>query len=526
MRKLIKKIIREEFLLEMPARMRQEDFLKRSREKHGDKFDYSKVNFVNGNTKVIITCPIHGDFLQTPVGHLNGGCKKCADSNRDYLKVSLDTFKDRSNHKHKNKYDYSKVNYLNTSDKVIIGCPIHGDFEQIANSHMLGTGCPKCAGTAKLDTDEFKNRAKQVHGDKYDYNKSIYKNTSTKLIITCPIHGDFKQTPNSHLDGRGCSKCGIDSVKKKGTRSQDEYVRLVEKIHNGKYSYEKTKYVNANTPIIITCPTHGDFVNTANKHLRGQGCPKCAGKFMDQDYFVQLAKEVHGGRYDYSQVFYQDSKTPVKIICQLHGPFLQAPTNHIWQKQGCPECGTEKAHEKRKLSPEEYIKRARDVHGNKFLYDNLNYKGMNKYVTITCPKHGDFQQNAQNHLYGFGCPKCSESRGEKIVADILQKNNIDYFRQKRFEKCFNIGPSGKCTTLPMDFYLPKFNTVIEYDGIQHFQPVDSFGGKKAFQKLKIRDEIKNTYCRENGIKMIRVSYKLPFSEIAPYILSQLNLNVV
>ena len=146
MRELIKRILHEEFLIEMPAKMSQNEFIRRAKEIHGDKFNYDKVNYINGSTKVIITCPVHGDFLQTPSNHLNGGCKKCADSNRDYLRVTLDQFIDRANKKHKNKYDYSKVNYVNTKDKVIIGCPIHGDFEQEGNSHLLGIGCPKCAG--------------------------------------------------------------------------------------------------------------------------------------------------------------------------------------------------------------------------------------------------------------------------------------------------------------------------------------------------------------------------------------------
>jgi hypothetical protein len=526
MRDLIKKILHEEFLLEMPAKTTQEEFIKKAKKIHNDKFNYDKVKYINGKTKVIITCPIHGDFLQTPNNHLKGGCKKCADSNRDYLRVSLDQFKERANKKHKNKYNYSKVNYNNTTDKVIIGCPLHGDFEQEANSHLLGIGCPKCAGVKKLTQDEFLQKAKEIHGDKYNYTKSNYKNTATKVEIICPVHGSFHQIPNSHLGGTGCPKCGYEVTKNKLSRPQDEFIRMVEKTHNGKYSYEKTKYVDAHTPIIITCPIHGDFKQKANAHLRGAGCPKCSGSYLDQDYFIELAKQVHGVKYDYSKVFFQGGKTPVEIICPIHGSFIQAPGNHINSKQGCPECGTEKAHEKVKLGKDEFVRRAREVHGNKFNYDKLHYTSLRNNVTITCPKHGDFSQNAQNHLYGFGCPKCSQSRGEKIVGDILTKNNINYERQKRFTHCFNIGPSGKCTRLPMDFYLPDYNTVIEYDGIQHYEPIESFGGQKALEGTKIRDEIKNTYCKDNNIKMIRISYKIPFQEIAPFILSELGINKV
>lgn len=513
-------------ITEMPAKMSEFEFIRRAREKHGDKFNYSLVNYVNGTTKVKIICPIHGEFLQTPQNHLSGGCKKCADSNRDYLKIPLNKWLEDSNKIHNNKYDYSKVKYNNITDDVIIGCPIHGFFEQSASAHRKGHGCIKCAGIEKLTTPEFISKSKEIHGDKYDYSSVDYKNSSSKVKIICPIHGEFLQSPNSHLDGHGCVKCGIEDLKHKTRRGQEDYIKKVEIVHNGKYTYEKTKYDGANKHIVITCPLHGDFVNTANKHLRGQGCPKCAGKYMDQDYFLELSKQIHGDSYDYSQVFFQDTKTPVKIICPKHGPFMQAPSNHVRQKQGCPECGTQKAHEKTKLGKEGFIERAKAVHGDKFNYDNLKYTSLRNKVTITCPKHGDFVQNAQNHLMGFGCPKCSESRGEKIVSDILNKNGIAFERQKRFTKCFNIGPTGKCTKLPMDFYLPEHNVVIEYDGVQHFEPVDSFGGKEALEKTKIKDEIKNNFCKENGIKMIRINYQLPFDQIAPYILQELGVNQI
>ncbi len=528
---MIKQTVRRilfEFVEEISEakKMFKDEFIRRASTKHNNKFNYDKVEYVNGTTKVIITCPIHGDFLQTPQNHLNGGCKKCADSNRDYAKMSKDEFIKRANIKHNNKFDYSNVNYDKVTEKIDIICPIHGTFRQQASSHLQGTGCSQCSGLKKMNNDEFIEKAKQIHGDKFDYSQVNYKNTSTKVKILCPVHGEFSQTPNSHLQGVGCKKCAFDDISKKLSRPQQEYIEKVEKIHNGKYSYEKTNYTTAHDKIIVTCPIHGDFSISANKHFRGGGCSKCSGSYMDQDYFVEKANTIHNNKYDYSLVNYVTNKTPVKIICPIHGTFLQAPGNHINQGQGCPDCGTETAHQKTRLTQEEFISRAQNVHANKFDYSNLNYKSLKDDVKIICPKHGEFEQNANNHLLGFGCPKCSESRGEKIVSDILKNNNIKFERQKRFEHCFNIGPKGKCTRLPMDFYLPEYNAIVEYDGKQHFEPIETFGGENAFKTLQIRDQIKNTFCKENNIKMIRIDYRLPFSEIAPYILSELGINSV
>ena len=185
-------------------------FIKRSKKSHGDKYDYSKVNYIDCYTKVIIICPKHGEFEQLPRFHLEGkGCKKCGGSE----KLTTEEFINKANKIHNNKYDYSKVNYINNSTKVTIICPVHGKFEQISNSHLSGKGCKKCGGTEKLTTEEFINKANKIHNNKYDYSKVKLVNVRTKIVIICPVHGIFEQTPNCHLNGNGCKKC-VNSVSK------------------------------------------------------------------------------------------------------------------------------------------------------------------------------------------------------------------------------------------------------------------------------------------------------------------------
>ena len=188
-----------------------EEFIKKAREIHGDKYDYSKVEYVSYHTKVCIICPKHGEFWQTPANHLrNRNCPKCG-NNSKIKKRSLtkEEFIKKAREVHGDKYDYSKVKYINNYTKVCIICPEHGEFWQNANSHLRGCGCPKCCNNGvKLTTEEFVKKARKIHGDKYDYSKVEYKNSHTKVCIICPEHGEFWQTPTSHLHGEsGCPMC-------------------------------------------------------------------------------------------------------------------------------------------------------------------------------------------------------------------------------------------------------------------------------------------------------------------------------
>ena len=149
---------------------------------------------------------------------------------------------------------------------------------------------------------------------------------------------------------------------------------------------------------------------------------------------------------------------------------------------------------------EQFIKEANEVHDFKFSYEKTNYIKNQIKVIITCPIHGDFTQNPLSHLQGNGCSSCSESKGEKVISKYLDKNEISYYRQHKFHDCKNI------FQLPFDFYLPKYRMIIEFDGKQHYEPVEHFGGVEAYERLKLNDKIKNDYCEENFIDLIRIRY--------------------
>lgn len=178
---------------------------------HGDKYDYSKVDYKRSRDKVCIICPTHGEFWQIANSHMQGeGCPKCG---REKAKKSQSSntnkFIEKAREIHGNKYDYSKVKYLNNRTKVCIICPKHGEFQQAPAHHLRGQGCPKCFGTCRRTTEEFIQEARKIHGNKYIYSKTIYgKNCTDPVEIICPIHGSFWQTPVHHINNRcGCPKC-------------------------------------------------------------------------------------------------------------------------------------------------------------------------------------------------------------------------------------------------------------------------------------------------------------------------------
>lgn len=186
------------------------EFIEKARRVHGDKYDYSKVDYKDANTKICIICPIHGEFWQTPSKHTNAkqGCPKCSNN----IKVTTEEFIKRAINIHGNKYDYSKVDYVNNKTKVCIICPKHEEFWQIPYNHLHGEDCIKCVRERisqqyASTLEEFIEKAKRVHGDRYDYSKVEYKNAQTKVRIICPEHGEFLQTPHKHLQGHGCSQC-------------------------------------------------------------------------------------------------------------------------------------------------------------------------------------------------------------------------------------------------------------------------------------------------------------------------------
>ena len=219
------------------------------------------------------------------------------------------------------------------------------------------------------------------------------------------------------------------------------------------------------------------------------------GKRLTTEEFIERSILVHGDKYDYSLMEYKNVDTKIKIICPEHGVFEQTPHHHL-NGIKCPNCSHNK-----KITTEEFIIKSKEIHGDRYDYSLVNYKHT-KYnkIKIICPIHGIFEQAPYEHKNGSGCPICMESKGERIIRNILIQKNIKYETQKKFKECKYIN------ILSFDFYLNEYNICIEYDGEQHFK---KFRFEKDNNKLIIRqkrDQIKNEYCINNNIRLIRIKF--------------------
>lgn len=257
---------------------------------------------------------------------------------------------------------------------------------------------------AKLTTEEFIEKAKAVHGDRYDYSHVKYVDYRSKVCVICSKHGEFWQRPDIHLQGKGCLKCGRERTALFHSKSREQFLQEAKKVHGNKYDYSKVELVNYQTKVVIICPVHGEFTQSPTMHLQGSGCPKCGNEKvslrMTTKGFIHKAKQIHGDRYDYSKVEYTGNKAKVCIICKEHGEYWQEARMHL-SGCGCPICAGRK-----KMRTSDFIKKARSVHGDKYDYSKAEYKGNTEKICIICPEHGEFWQTAGSHLKGIGCPKC------------------------------------------------------------------------------------------------------------------------
>ncbi|MET0105530.1 MAG: DUF723 domain-containing protein [Sedimenticola sp.] len=285
----------------MSKHVTTEDFIKCARKRHGDKYDYSKVEYVAEKSKVTIICPEHGEFEQTPANHCTGyGCPGCGGNKP----LTLDRFLQRANKIHNGRYDYSRVEFKNVESKVEIICPVHGPFIQRVASHLKGIGCNKCgrAVTAKKlshSRERFIEDSRKAHGDKYDYSEVNYVNALTKVTIICPDHGPFEQNPASHIRDVGCPKCGDESAAALRVRTTEEFVQEARDVHGDRYDYSKVEYKTSHDKVEIVCPEHGSFWQSPVNHVRGNkaGCPGCAVSGFDQTkpgllYYLAVTTDV------------------------------------------------------------------------------------------------------------------------------------------------------------------------------------------------------------------------------------------
>jgi hypothetical protein len=290
-------------------------------------------------------------------------------------------------------------------------------------------------------------------------------------------------------------------------------IKRANEIHNNKYDYSLVTYKNNKNKIKIVCPKHGVFQQRIDHHLRGSGCQKCVNRAKTNEELIYEYRVIHGNRYDYSLVDYENALTKIKIICPEHGVFEIHSRQHL-KGVCCGKCQRIRIAESSRKTTDQFIKKANQTHNGKYDYSLTSYVKAIIPVIILCPLHGKFNQIPRSHIKGAGCPICKESKGERQIRIFLDNRNTKFIRQHKFNGCKNI------RELPFDFYLPEYNFCIEYHGEQHSIAKNFFGGQSQLEYIQLNDRIKYDYCKNNNIKLLIIDF-LNYKEINSILLNYL-----
>lgn len=525
-------------------------FIKKSKERFGDRFNYSKVEYINSNTPITLICKEHGEFNVDMYKHLyskDGLCPLCNKITVNKEKASA--FIKKSKEKFGDKFDYSKVEYVDSQTPVTLICKEHGEFRVNMYAHLYSKDglCPLCkddtvefrrGGCHHLSTEYLINKCQHFYGDKYDYSKVKYKGGSAKtekVEIICPRHGSFfKCIDNICKRDCGCPKCAKEKYAENrklndAISNGNKFIENSKKKFGDRFDYSEVKYINCQTPITLICKEHGVRFNiTPNVHLNSKfgGCKECHKKYIEstkkkkvrvklteeerkerrreyeKKHFIKKAINKFGNRFDYSEVKYINSDTQVNIIDKESNNevFSIKPSNFLSSAYGRPDKNA-RVNGTREEREENFIKRAKELHGDKYDYSKVNYVDTHTKVCIICPKHGEFWQLPATHLKtnrnGCGCPKCSHmvSKLEENVINRLTKEDIEFKTQYINEKLFD--------KMRGDFFIKSYNVMIECQGKQHFEECNSFHksyGGSLLGQIE-RDYNFNKSCKDANIKL-------------------------
>lgn len=357
-------------------------------------------------------------------------------------------------------------------------------------------------GRARKTTKWFIEKARSIYGDKFDYSKSVYYASSQTIEIICNTHGSFWQRSTDHFLGRGCPHCNRRTT-------LDQFITKANKLHGGKYDYSKitTPSLFGEMILTIVCPKHGEFQQACVQHLKPRGCIRCGKDNVavalasTQEKFLELAAAIHGDLYDYSKTVYVRTDQKVEIVCKQHGSFWQTPANHTHKtlRQGCPMCAGNI-----RLTTEQFIGRAKAIHGDRYDYSFVKYVDSQSKVKIQCKQHGIFEQTAHDHYTGKRCPKCTY-RVSKLEVVWLDTYNIS---KENRTKSLTMS-CGK--RFEVDAYDPVTNTVYEFNGdYWHGNPArfaaEDFNerSKRTFGELHQKTLDKEALLRANGYNVISI----------------------
>lgn len=343
-----------------------------------------------------------------------------------------------------------------------------------------------------MTQEEFLIKAKEKN-PQFDFSQSIFNGRDKDVVAICSIHGRFIRKAGTFITKQTtCPYCDLEKRKQ-------EFIQKANHIHKCKYDYSKVEYKTNKIPVEIICPQHGSFWQAPGDHLKGWGCDKCSKKHKPTtEEWIDSVKHIRNGIYGFSKVNYKDNKTPVILICPKHGEFSVLPNNFAHNKAGCPKCNDELKSQRYRKTKEQFIKDAKRIHGDLYDYSKVEYINSWEPVCIICKEHGEFWQSPCTHLSGSGCQKCVNKNQTKLYnmlkqdfpeKEIIYEAHLSWLEKQHF-----------------DIYFPKYNIAIEYDGQQHFIPVEKFGGKAKLDDYIKWDEMKNEKAIKNNCKLYRIKF--------------------
>ena len=288
----------------------------------------------------------------------------------------------------------------------------------------------------KLTTEEFIKKANIIHNNYYDYSKTKYTLSKEKIVIICPKHGEFNQKANNHLNGQGCPICKLENLSKKHLSNTEEFIKKANIIHNNYYDYSKTKYITARDIITIICPKHGEFNQISYYHLNGNGCPKCAlektinSHLSNTEEFIKKANIIHNNYYDYSKTKYTTNHSNLIIICPKHGEFTQMALHHL-KGCGCPKC----AFSKGEKEIEKYLLNKKIIFEEQKTFADLKDKSLLSYDFFIPSKKLLIEYNGEQHYkpikFFGGLKKFKiQQRHDFLKKEYAKKNNYIFLEIK------------------------------------------------------------------------------------------------
>lgn len=330
-----------------------------------------------------------------------------------------------------------------------------------------------------------------------------YVNAQTKIEHHCLLHDVYWDVlPFNALQGKGCRECMKEKNRNKFLKSHEDYVSQLKEVNPDIIVLEE--YRGGDVPILHLCKKHNiKWTAYPNNLLKGQGCIECGKeKYHDKkckkhkDYVEELA--IKNPTVEVIEE-YVNFSTPILHHCLKHNVYWKMQPANAIRGDGCKMCHWERIGNSNGRTHEEYVAKLKTINPDIIIVGN--YINSNTPILHKCLIDGyEWLAYPSNVLAGCGCPQCQESSGERQVRQWLEKHDIEFIYQYVFKDCKNIKP------LPFDFYLPKYNVCIEYDGGQHYKPVDKFGGEEYFEQIIKHDKIKTDYCTNNNIKLLRIPY--------------------